>query len=100
MANTTKIIVILTLMLFAFFAGVKYSEAVKNHAGWLFEPKEEEVELPDLSNEPSDSNVEIGAPGVNGSENMNSGEPVQGEVPTNNAAPEATAKPATGSVVQ
>lgn len=98
MPNTTKIIVTLTLMLFAFFAGVKYSEAVKNHAGWLFEPKEEEVELPDLSNEAGDNSGEIGVPGSNGSENMNPGEPAIGEVPTNNAAPETTAKPATGVV--
>lgn len=41
------------MLIFAFFAGVKYSDSVKNHASWLFEAKEEEVELPDLSNEPT-----------------------------------------------
>lgn len=50
--NTTKgleFAILLFLLIFAFFAGVNYSESVKNHASWLFEPKEEEIELPDLS---------------------------------------------------
>lgn len=44
-----ELALVLFLIIFSFFAGVSYSEAVKDHAGWLFEPKEEEVELPDLS---------------------------------------------------
>jgi hypothetical protein len=60
MIKTIELIVVATLLVFAFFAGVKYSESVKEHAGWLFETKgEEEVELPDLSSEGS---VEITAP--------------------------------------
>lgn len=58
MNKTIKLIVVTTLLTFAFFAGVKYSDSVKNHASWLFESKEEEVELPDLSNENS---AEIGS---------------------------------------
>lgn len=51
MVKTIELVVVATLLIFAFFAGVKYSDSVKNHASWLFETKEEEVELPDLSNE-------------------------------------------------
>lgn len=51
MLKVIELIVVLTLLVFSFFAGVKYSNSVKNHASWLFETKEEEVELPDLSNE-------------------------------------------------
>ncbi len=51
MLKVIELIVVLTLLVFSFFAGVKYSSSVKNHASWLFETKEEEVELPDLSNE-------------------------------------------------
>jgi len=61
MIKTIELILVATLLIFSFFAGVKYSESVKNHASWLFESKgEEEVELPDLSGE---SNVEISVPG-------------------------------------
>lgn len=51
MNKTVKLIIVLILLIFAFVAGVKYSNSVKSHAGWLFEAKEEEVELPDLSDE-------------------------------------------------
>jgi hypothetical protein len=61
MIKTIELILVAVLLIFAFFAGVKYSESVKSHASWLFESKgEEEVELPDLS---SESNVEITVPG-------------------------------------
>lgn len=53
MTKKIELIVVLFLLTFAFFAGVSYSDAIKHHAGWLFEPKEEEVELPDLSKEGS-----------------------------------------------
>jgi hypothetical protein len=59
--NPTKgleLAILLFLLVFSFFAGVNYSDAVKNHASWLFEPKEEEIELPDLSKE---SGSEFGA---------------------------------------
>ncbi len=59
MIKVIELIIVATLLIFSFFAGVKYSDSVKNHASWLFEPKEEEVELPDLSNE---SLQEMGAP--------------------------------------
>ncbi len=51
MTKAIEFIVVVTLLIFAFFAGVNYSDSIKNHASWLFEPKEEEIELPDLSNE-------------------------------------------------
>jgi hypothetical protein len=49
MTKTLEIILILFLSAFCFFFGVKYSKSVKEHAGWLFESKGDEVELPDLS---------------------------------------------------
>ncbi len=68
--NTTKSLefaILLFLLVFAFFAGVNYSDAVKNHASWLFEPKEEEIELPDLS---KDSHGEFGAAVDENGENL------------------------------
>lgn len=66
MIRTIELIVIITLIIFAFFAGVKYSDSIKSHASWLFETKdEEEIELPDLSNE---NKVEIIAPSESTSE--------------------------------
>ena len=65
MVKAIEVIVVITLLVFAFFIGVKYSDSVKNHASWLFEQKEEEVELPDLSNETSsvEETVEISTVG-------------------------------------
>lgn len=51
MIKVIELIIVATLLIFSFFAGVKYSDSVRNHASWLFEPKEEEIELPDLSQE-------------------------------------------------
>lgn len=63
MIKAIELIVALFLMIFCFFAGVKYSDDIKSHASWLFESKEEEVELPDLS---SEGEIEITTP-VDGS---------------------------------
>jgi len=60
MIKTVELIVAIFLMIFCFFAGVKYADGVKSHASWLFENKEEEVELPDLS---SEVEIEISNPG-------------------------------------
>ncbi len=65
MIKTIELILVTILLIFSFFAGVKYSESVKSHASWLFESKEEEVELPDLSGE---NNVEISVPGEGAAE--------------------------------
>lgn len=51
MIKIVELIIVVTLLIFSFLAGVKYSDSVKNHVSWLFENKEEEIELPDLSNE-------------------------------------------------
>jgi len=42
-----ELTIILVLLIFAFFAGVIYSNSVKESSGWLFEVKEAE-ELPEL----------------------------------------------------
>jgi len=59
MTKKIELIVVLFLLTFAFFAGVSYSDAIKHHAGWLFEPKEEEVELPDLSKESQNGSIAV-----------------------------------------
>lgn len=60
MIKVIELVIVIGLLAFSFFAGVKYSEAVKEHAGWLFESKgEEEIELPDLSGE---GNVDVNLP--------------------------------------
>ena len=59
MIKLVELIIVVTLLIFSFLAGVKYADSVKSHVSWLFENKEEEIELPDLSNENA---VEITAP--------------------------------------
>ena len=87
MVKAIEVIVVLTLLVFSFFAGVKYSDSIKNHASWLFEAKEEEVELPDLSNE---NGAEIDATiGENG-ENLDNGNMMMEAAPTEAAAPTPT----------
>jgi hypothetical protein len=51
MNKVISIIVAILVVIISFIAGVKYSDGVKNHAGWLFESKEDEVELPQLEDE-------------------------------------------------
>ena len=51
MLKAVELIIILVLIIFSFFAGVKYSDSVREHASWIFETKDEDVELPDLSNQ-------------------------------------------------
>ncbi len=58
MLKIINALIFFTLVLFSFFAGVKYSESVKEHAGWLFEIKEEEADPLDITIEES---REIGA---------------------------------------
>ncbi len=54
MTKAVKIVVVAVVALLSFVAGVKYAEQVKSHASWMFESKDEEVALPDLSNEEID----------------------------------------------
>ncbi len=53
MIKIIELIIVAILLSFSFLAGVKYADSVKSHLSWLFENKEEEIELPDLSNENS-----------------------------------------------
>lgn len=61
MTKTIKITISFILLLLAFFVGVSYSDSVKESAGWLFEGRGDEVELPDLSVEEGAA-VEVDAP--------------------------------------
>ncbi len=81
MSKVVKIAVVAAVAALSFVAGVKYSEQVKSHASWMFESKDEEVALPDLSNE------EI--------EGATSGEQ---DVLTTGKTPEAAAEPAMDAV--
>ena len=55
----TELAIFSALLVVAFLAGVKYSDPIKSHASWLFEAKEEELELPDLSNEENTEELSI-----------------------------------------
>lgn len=59
MTKTIQIFATIILIIFAFFAGVSYSDAIKSHASWLFEQKEDEIELPDLSEEPAEVETQM-----------------------------------------
>ena len=83
MTKVIELIIVLTLLIFSFFAGVKYSDSIKNHASWLFEPKEEEIELPDLSKE---SSSEFGAVVDENGENLGT---TENNVPAAAVAPQA-----------
>ncbi|NBX52899.1 MAG: hypothetical protein EBT63_04545 [Proteobacteria bacterium] len=57
MIKTVEVIVIIALLIFSFFLGVKYSDSVKSRMSWLETQDEQEVELPDLSNENSEIDI-------------------------------------------
>lgn len=54
MSKAVKIAIVTVAAVLSFVAGVKYAEQVKSHASWMFESKDDEVALPDLSNEEID----------------------------------------------
>ena len=92
MIKLVELIIIVILLVFSFLGGVKYSDGVKSHVSWLFENKEEEIELPDLSNENA---VEITAPtegansAVDDSGNVDANKPVDPNQAPANQAPVA-----------
>lgn len=45
MSKTLELVIILFLLLFSFTAGVVYSKSVKANFDWLFEVKEQEIEV-------------------------------------------------------
>jgi len=89
MIKTVEVIVIIALIIFSFFLGVKYSESVKSHMSWLETQDEQEVELPDLSNE-------SGEIGISAEEVVDPNAPAldNGEAPVNQVAPAVPAVPA------
>lgn len=100
MIKSVEIIVIIALLIFSFFLGVKYSDSVKNQMSWLKTQDEQEVELPDLSNENSetlgiDPEINAAVPAENFDNNPenanldNTGEPLNPSV-----APVAVENPA------
>lgn len=62
MVRAVEIIVIIALMVFSFFLGVKYASKVKAHLSWLENQEEQEIDLPDMSGESSESNPESDIP--------------------------------------
>lgn len=87
MIKTVEVIVIIALIIFSFFLGVKYSESVKSHMSWLETQDEQEVELPDLSNE-------SGEIGISAEEVIDPNAPVldNAEAPVNQAMPAVPAE--------
>ena len=62
MVRAVEIIVIIALMVFSFFLGVKYASKVKAHLSWLENQEEQEIDLPDMSGESPESNPESDIP--------------------------------------
>lgn len=91
MIKAIELIVVVTLMIFSFVVGVKYSDSVKSHAGWLFETKEEEVDLPDLTNESAPESTTVYDNGA--AENGDQMPPENENSAPANAAVEAPAQP-------
>jgi len=62
MSKAVQIIVVAAALVAGVVVGVKYSEQLKGHFSWMSESKDEEVALPDLSNEEIDgaANSEAG----------------------------------------
>lgn len=101
MIKTVEVIVIIALIIFSFFLGVKYSESIKSRMSWLETQDEQEVELPDLSNENSEIGVsaeEVVDPNAPALDNTDTNAPVnqvaQPAVPAENAPAPATNAPA------
>ena len=78
MTKPIKITISFILLLLAFFAGVNYSDSVKESAGWLFEGRGDEVELPDLSTEEGVSG-EVEAPLDISTQDSSASESAEGE---------------------
>jgi len=108
MIKTVEVIVIIALIIFSFFLGVKNSESVKSHMSWLETQDEQEVELPDLSNESGEIGISAeevidpNAPALDNSEaTVNQVAQPAPAVPVENAqvpVPNAPAQPAQAPV--
>jgi hypothetical protein len=103
MIKTVEVIVIIALIIFSFFLGVKYSESIKSHMSWLENQDEQEVELPDLSNENSEIGIsaeEVIDPNAPALDNVNANAPqvVQPAVAPVENAPVAQPAPASAPV--
>jgi hypothetical protein len=96
MIKTVEVIVIIALLIFSFFLGVKYSNSVKSHMSWLETQDEQEVELPDLSNEsngevvggPSDADIN-NPPALDNVNVDSSGQPLPAEGAIDESTPQA-----------
>jgi hypothetical protein len=85
--KTSEILAIIILLIISFFLGVKYSDNIKNHANWLFESKEEELEMPDITNEDIDdlgSSIDENIIENNDAQNQNNNNVASGNQPIAN----------------
>ena len=55
MIKAIESIVFIGLLIFSFFLGVRYSNTVKENISWLQTKSDEELELPNINEESSDS---------------------------------------------
>lgn len=58
MLKAIELIMVITLLTFAFFAGITYSGSIKNHVSWIFEIQESDAELSKISSKPSRKTLE------------------------------------------
>jgi hypothetical protein len=63
MIKTIEAIVFISLLIFSFFLGVRYSNTVKENVSWLQTKTDEELELPNLSNELPEAGIVQGPEG-------------------------------------
>lgn len=79
MIKTVELIVFIGLLIFSFFLGVRYSDRVRENVSWLQDKSDEELELPNLSNESPeagyDSGPEENQPPMDQIQNEDGGEP-------------------------
>ena len=98
MSKAVKIVIVTVAALLSFVAGVKYAEQVKSHASWMFESKEDEVALPDLSNEEID-NATSSEQDILTNKAGGEAAPAEGSAPMDSVATEA-AKPEAAAPVK
>lgn len=65
MIKTVELIIFVGLLIFSFFLGVKYSGTVRENMSWLQNKNDEELELPNLSNELQEGLIETTPESVN-----------------------------------
>lgn len=65
MLKAVELVMALVLLIFAFFAGVRYSDDVKSSASWMFETEAREVITSPSSNSPNKETIPLSTTNIN-----------------------------------